>query len=687
MNRLLILLCAVLASCQSVDSVRDEQSPSTGSAYESVEARDARMAWWRDARFGMFIHWGLYAVPAGAWERRTNHGEWIRTTAEIPLAVYDQFREQFNPVAFDAKAWAALAHDAGMRYVTITTKHHDGFCLFDSAQTDFDIMNTPFRRDVMTELSEAVRSEGLAMCWYHSIMDWHHPDYLPRRPWEKDRPSAGADMGRFVDYLESQVTELLTKYGPIGVMWFDGEWESTWNHQRGQALYDLCRRLQPSVIVNNRVDVGRGGMAGQTRAGAFAGDYGTPEQEVPATGMPGVDWETCMTMGGHWGWNAAETKWKSTEELIRTLCDVASKGGNFLLNVGPKADGTFPEAAIDRLKGIGAWMKVNGDSIHGTQASLLDSFPAGRSTTKYAPDGSVTIYLHLFDMPNDRRVFVPQLGEVPRRASVLGGPTVVVEPSSNGVTVVVPSLVAASSIPVVVLKYDQAPTIYRTPTISADSTMFVDTVDVTIPPMSGVDIRVTFDGREPSALGIVGPGIYRIDHSSVVQAQGFRHGKAVTSIASRSFNQVSARPSDTTRANASGLVCDSWLGEWKRLPDFATLGTPIKSEILRQPTHGNPAREHMARRFTGFVDVPVAGVYSFEVTSDDGSVLWIGETKVVDHDGLHQVEPRSGQIALSKGKHKVTIGHFNASGGEWLEVRWARPGFGFEPIGESAWTH
>ncbi|MCA8967931.1 MAG: alpha-L-fucosidase, partial [Planctomycetes bacterium] len=197
-------------------------------------------------------------------------------------------------------------------YIVITAKHHDGFCLFDSAHTDFDVMSTPFGRDIIRELADAARAEGLQIGFYYSIMDWHHPDYLPRRGWEEaDRPAGDADFERYEDYLHAQVTELLTNYGPIGVMWFDGEWESTWSEARGRDLYALCRRLQPDVIVNNRVGAGREGMAGLTRQGAFAGDFGTPEQEVPATGIPGVDWESCMTMNDHWGYNAFDTRWKS----------------------------------------------------------------------------------------------------------------------------------------------------------------------------------------------------------------------------------------------------------------------------------------------------------------------------------------------------------------------------------------
>ena len=246
------------------------------------------MAWWSEARFGLFIHWGLYAIPAGEWGDETNHGEWIMTTAQIPVEEYEQFVGQFNPVKFDADAWVRMAKSAGMKYIVITSKHHDGFCLFESEMTDYDIMSTPFGRDIMKELSYACRRHGLKICWYHSIMDWHHPDYLPRRGWE-ERSSERADFNRYLGYLSGQVTELLTNYGDIGVMWFDGEWESTWSHDYGQPLYDLCLQLQPGVIINNRVDVGRGGMAGMTSDNRYAGDFGTPEQEIPATGIPGVN--------------------------------------------------------------------------------------------------------------------------------------------------------------------------------------------------------------------------------------------------------------------------------------------------------------------------------------------------------------------------------------------------------------
>ncbi len=385
---------------------------------ESQSEHDARMQWWRDARFGLFIHWGLYSIPAGEWNGRTDHAEWIRTTAQIPLREYDKFVAQFNPVKFNAEEWVRTAKSAGMRYIVITSKHHDGFCLFDSKYTDFDIASTPFKRDVLKELADACHRNGVKICFYYSIMDWHHPDYLPRRDWEKDRPAQGADFSRYVVYMKNELRELLTNYGEIGVLWFDGEWESTWNQDYGRDLYAYVRALQPQILVNNRVGAARSGMEGLTKQGEFGGDFGTPEQQVPATGIPGVDWESCMTMNDHWGYNRNDNRWKSARTLIQMLADTASKGGNLLLNVGPTSEGVFPQASIDRLREIGRWMDVNGEAIYATSASPFKKLEWGRCTSKPVAGGT-RLYLHVFDWPRDGRLVVPGLLNEPKSAYLL----------------------------------------------------------------------------------------------------------------------------------------------------------------------------------------------------------------------------------------------------------------------------
>jgi alpha-L-fucosidase len=405
---------AAAAAGFALGSLPPFRSPGPGMWATAVlpPADDARMAWWREARFGMFVHWGLYSILAGEWMGRTDHAEWIRTTAHIPLATYDRLVARFNPAKFDPDAWVAMAHDAGMKYLTITSKHHDGFCLFDNRLTDFCIRSTPYRRDIMTQIADACRRGGLTPCWYHSIMDWHHPDYLPRRDWEAAiRPVDGARYSRYVRYLHGSVEQLLRDYGEIGVMWFDGQWEQTWTHAMGRALYAECRRLQPSVIVNNRVE----GWS-QTPITDPLGDFRTPEQEVPATGWPGVDWESCITMNDHWGYNAHDHDFKSVAQLIGLLVETSSKGGNLLLNVGPKADGTFPAESVERLAAIGRWMRVNGEAIHGTTASLFSHAPF-RSTTR-----GNRIYLFITDWPEVPPLDLPGLTTPIRKAYLLADP-------------------------------------------------------------------------------------------------------------------------------------------------------------------------------------------------------------------------------------------------------------------------
>ncbi|HET7025620.1 MAG TPA: alpha-L-fucosidase [Gemmatimonadales bacterium] len=361
------------------------------------------MTWWREARFGMFIHWGLYSILAGSWGGRDDYAEWIRNNAHIPIGEYDKLVGRFDPTRFDPDAWATMARDAGMKYVTITTKHHDGFGLFDSKLTDFCIRSTPWKRDVMRDLSTAVRRQGLVQCWYHSIMDWHHPDYLPRRDWEAaTRPVGNASFERYRQYLHGQVAELLRNYGEIGVMWFDGNWEGTWTHEMGQALYDHCKKLQPNVIVNNRVE----GWS-PVKVAHEIGDFRTPEQEVPATGWPGVDWESCITMNGNWGYNAKDKNFKSTAQLIGLLTETASKGGNLLLNIGPRPDGTFPDESVQRLAELGKWMSVNGGAIHGSTASPFANAPC-RVTSQlgklnlFITDWSDSVTIPLTDKPVQR---------------------------------------------------------------------------------------------------------------------------------------------------------------------------------------------------------------------------------------------------------------------------------------------
>ena len=362
---------------------------------------DRRMGWFREARFGMFIHWGLYAIPGGQWKGAevSGAGEWILQTGRIAPLDYMPLQAQFNPVEFDGDEWVRIAKMAGQKYIVITSKHHDGFALRDSRVSSFDVTATPFKRDILKELADACARGGIQLCFYHSIMDWTHADYLPRREGD-DRNPEDADFDRYVGYMKEQLKELLSgRYGKIGILWFDGEWESTWTHERGLDLAKYVRSLDPDIIINNRVDKGRNGMAGLNGEGEWAGDYGTPEQEIPATGIAGSDWETCMTMNDTWGWKQSDTNWKSAETMIQMLCDIASKGGNFLLNVGPQPDGRIPAASIERLARIGTWMETNGEAIYGTAASPFTALPFGRCTQKRLAQGRTRLYLHVFEWP------------------------------------------------------------------------------------------------------------------------------------------------------------------------------------------------------------------------------------------------------------------------------------------------
>ncbi|MDQ2987126.1 MAG: alpha-L-fucosidase [Armatimonadota bacterium] len=666
-----------LAACMTF-GMQEPQLPikaTTPFAQETREQKDARMQWWREARLGMFIHWGLYSIPAGEWMGSDGHGEWIRDTANIPLEAYNRFLPHFNPYRFDAAKWVKMAKDAGMKYIVITSKHHDGFALFDSKVSDFDIMATPLKRDIIKELADECKKQGIVFSLYHSIMDWHHPDYLPRRPWEiEQRPMGVAEMDRYVAYLHAQVRELLTKYGPIGIMWFDGEWESTWNHRYGQALYNLCRTLQPNTIVNNRVDVGRGGMGGMSDAG-FAGDYGTPEQEIPATGLAGVDWETCMTMNAHWGFNRNDSNYKSTRELIRNLVDIASKGGNYLLNVGPTSEGEIPKESVERLKNIGEWMKSYGDSIYGSSASSFEKLPWGRCTVKRKGERAM-LFLHVFDWPADGKLTVPGLGSDPLRAFLLqNGSALKVERDGASVVIRVPKKSPHNDVSVIGMEFLGEPVVFNTPKFATRTSIFVTDYNVPIEAGKGIDVRFTLDGSRPTADSPLASSGIHLSGSALVTLQGFSKARPVTEVVSRKFDKVEPWPAAAGGGVAEkGLRVLTYGGTWDKLPNFAAL-EPTSAFAMSKPAIDEMLdRENFAAVFEGYVLVPAANVYIFELTSDDGSKLLIDGKIVIDHDGLHSPEAKNGEAPLAAGLHRIRIEWFNKTGGTALRLRWAELG-------------
>ncbi|MEI6737156.1 MAG: alpha-L-fucosidase [Pseudomonadota bacterium] len=371
----------------------------TGVSAQNIEGtigskqNDPKMQWWNEAKFGMFIHWGVYSVPAGVWGGKTTGGEWLMHGNKIPREEYAALAKKFNPVKFDADEWVKLAKSAGQKYIIITAKHHDGFAMFKSNASAYNIVDaTPFKRDVLKELAEAARKHGMKLGFYYSqAQDWYHPGGASKgSKWDKAQEG---DMNAYIDQVAiPQVMELLENYGDVAVIWWDTPHDMT--PTMAKKFASIVKKY-PNLITNNRLGGGQGG------------DLASPEQFIPATGFPGQSWEVCMTMNGHWGYNAWDEDWKSTGDLLRKLVDIVSKGGNFLLNVGPNADGVIPNVSQRTLREMGSWLSLNGESVYATKASPFPYLSWGRATRK-----GQTLYLHVFDWPKDNVLSVPMPNQI-----------------------------------------------------------------------------------------------------------------------------------------------------------------------------------------------------------------------------------------------------------------------------------
>ena len=364
---------------------------------ETPEQKSKRMAWWTDARFGMFIHWGLYALPA--------RHEWVKNSERMTNEQYQKYFEEFNPDMYNPKEWARMAKVAGMKYVVLTAKHHEGFCLFDSKYTDYKATNTPFGRDIIREYVDALRAEGLKVGFYYSLIDWHHPDYTIDRvhPQRQETDSAYVrlnkhrDMSKYREYLKNQVRELLTNYGEISVIWFDfsfpGKNGKDHNDWGSVDLLKMVRSLQPGIIIDDRLDL-------KDMDGGW--DFESPEQykveKWPERNGKKVFWETCQTFSGSWGYYRDENTWKSTPQLLELLIESVSKGGNLLLNVGPTARGVFDFRAQDRLKAMGEWMKYNNRSIYNCTEAPAEFVAPPNTLLTYNPKTN-RLYVHLLSYP------------------------------------------------------------------------------------------------------------------------------------------------------------------------------------------------------------------------------------------------------------------------------------------------
>src|SRR5829696_6537346 len=433
MKKSFFFFVAFVCMTSMLKSQHTQTANTTLPASTSSEPNDKRMKWWREARFGMFIHWGVYAVPAGTWngQKINRIGEWIMNRGKIPVAEYQQFAKQFNPILYNPDEWVKLAKEAGMKYIVITSKHHDGFALFDSKASKWDIVDaTPYGKDLLKPLAEACRKHGVKLGFYYShAQDWNNPGGSAARKvasegWANPDSAkidayTAANTGHwdpaqttktFAQYIDEvavpQVKELLTNYGDVAVLWWDTPTGMT--DEYAEKLNALLK-MQPQIITNDRL-----------KRPNYPGDYKTPEQRIPnLSELDGKDWETCMTMNETWGYKSYANNWKSTETLVRNLVDIASKGGNYLLNVGPKPDGTFPQESIDILKGIGEWMKINTESIYETSASPFAPVTWGRITRKETK-GNTILYLHVFDWPKDGKLVTPPLTNQINSISLLG---------------------------------------------------------------------------------------------------------------------------------------------------------------------------------------------------------------------------------------------------------------------------
>jgi alpha-L-fucosidase len=363
---------------------------------ETTSQKEDRMAWWKDARFGMFIHWGLYSLPA--------RHEWVRNKERISNEVYQKYFNLFNPDKFDPKKWAKEAKAAGMKYAVLTTKHHEGFCLFDSKYTDYKATNTPAGRDLVKEFVDAFRAEGLKVGFYYSLIDWHHPDFTidrhhPLRLDEKatdadwDKINKGRDMAKYREYLYNQVTELLTKYGKIDILWLDfsfpgkhGKGKDDWN---SEALIKQVRKLQPGIIVNNRLNL---------EVYEDGADFETPEQVTPAAlaAFRGKTWETCQTFSGSWGYYRDENTWKTDRQLLDLLVTSTANGGNLILNVGPTSRGEFDYRASRALDSLAIWMHGNSRSVYGCTFAP-EGFKVPEGTRLTYDSATKRLYVHLFN--------------------------------------------------------------------------------------------------------------------------------------------------------------------------------------------------------------------------------------------------------------------------------------------------
>lgn len=408
-----------------------------------------RTKWWRDAKYGMLVHLGIYSMLGGYYQGQATpwYGELIMWGLHIPIADYDKLAAQFNPSNFNAADYVALAKAAGMKYIVFTVKHHEGFSMYDSAASDFNVMkDSPFHRDPTRELADACHAAGLGFGVDYSFMDWQHPEIMPY-PGGATDPNDPRVQAYIDNQVKPQLKELITQYNP-DILWFDGEWKPFWSQERGRQLEQFIRRLSPTIIINNRI----GKRTPQD------GDFDTPEQAVPVGGDPGRPWETDMSLNDTFGYRSDDTNWKSPATVIKTLIDVVSKGGNFLLNVGPDGTGTIPAASVSILQQAGAWVNANAAAIYGATTAPISTTSWGSLTRS-----GNTLYAIVFNWPTTGTLHLNIAGPLTGATLLVGGQAVPFTTSSSGIDLTLPTTMPQTLGTVIQLDFSGAMSAIATP--------------------------------------------------------------------------------------------------------------------------------------------------------------------------------------------------------------------------------
>lgn len=620
------------------------------------------MDWWRDAKLGMFIHWGLYSVPAGEYNNAEigGLGEWIMSNGKIPVAAYAEYAKQFNPTKFNAEEIVLMAKNAGMKYIVITSKHHDGFALFKSNASKFNIVDgSPFKRDVIAEMAAACKKYDMPFGLYYSqAQDWHHTGGSAMNgQWDEAQKGS---MDKYLDEIAvPQVTEILNNYGDIKVLWWDTPTDMT-KERAAKFLPEMAKH--PNLIFNNRL------------GGGVEGDLETPEQYIPATGIPGKNWESCMTMNDTWGFKKNDHNWKSHETIVTNLIDIASKGGNYLLNIGPTSEGLVPENSIACLQELGKWMKVNGEAIYGTQASPFKKLDWGRCTQK--KDGENTIlYLSVFNLPGNGKLIVPPMANKIVKAYPLANPSIklTVSQAKFDVSIDVSAVTKTDYATVIALVIEGKPDVFEAPEIKASHTAFTDTAKFEIASdIKTSAIKYSINDSVFSDKWMDAKGLITVTKTEdfTVYATRIIDGVPASGITRQKFTHEIPLPAKEVKTTAKGLKYKYYEGKWLMLPDFSKLKPKVSGNIAEVNNQVKQTNYDYAIVYEGYINVPVTGIYTFIMASDDGSRLTIDGLKTLNHDGIHSLDEKMIDMALEKGLHQIKVEFFQAGGGDGLFLKW-----------------